>query len=229
MDMAAAVSAAVRARAWLARHGRLCIVWDLDDCLLKSEHLTDERDDALNTTVVEVGGGLPWQCPWMEHVDDDLMRFRTVLRPGVRAVLWLLLPYARHFVFTSATRGYMTNVLQLVDPRGDLLEPGDGTRFSASDFARGQLRREGKRVVALPAVRRLAGARAGGEGEGEGGGAGAGAGAGAGEGEGEGARAGGGAPTLLRAVLVDDQPKYHAAQPANGLLVPPFGSGAVLF
>ena len=50
---AGCIAAAVRVRAVIARHGLLTVVWDLDDCLIKSEHLRDETDEGLRCTVQE--------------------------------------------------------------------------------------------------------------------------------------------------------------------------------
>jgi hypothetical protein len=225
---AAGVLLAIRVRAALrAAGGRLVVVWDLDDCLIKSEHLRTETDAALSTTLCgpRCGGGMLAGDAEIEHVDDDLMVFRTVLRPHARLVLRLLRPFCAHVVFTSASRGYMLNILRgLLDDRAGLFErgaahadaaPADATArlrwrgpLSSSDFARGHLRRAGKDVretVVLAAGGGEAAAQEAAEAAAE-----------------EDVRKMLGA----RAVLVDDQPGYHIAQPHNGILVPTFAAEA---
>ena len=106
-------------------HGPLKVAWDMDDCLIKSERLEKlatqtpagyEKDASLRETVTArfrgavVGG---------EHVDDDLERYQTLVRPWARVVLFVLKNVCgvRNFVFTSASAGYMRNALALLDPR----------------------------------------------------------------------------------------------------------------
>ena len=235
---AAGVLLAIRVRAALrAAGGRLVVVWDLDDCLIKSEHLRTETDAALSTTLCgpRRGGGLLAGDAEIEHVDDDLMVFRTVLRPHARLVLRLLRPFCAHVVFTSASRGYMLNILRgLLDDPAGLFErgaapadraPADATGtarlrwrgpLSSSDFARGHLRRAGKDVRETVV---LAAGGGGGDGAAE---------EAAAEEEAAGAAAEEDVRQMLgaRAVLVDDQPGYHIAQPHNGILVPTFAAEA---
>ena len=114
---------------------QLDVAWDLDDCLIKSQRLSKELepDTSLNTTVTH-----RISTHEIVHVDDDQMIFRTVLRSFTHLILALLQPLCRHHVFTSASRGYMTNVVSLVE---HVLGPNtfQPKRLSCTDFPRHHL------------------------------------------------------------------------------------------
>mmetsp|Transcript_0 Transcript_0/g.1 ORF Transcript_0/g.1 Transcript_0/m.1 type:complete len:380 (+) Transcript_0:264-1403(+) len=137
-------------------NGYLDVVWDLDDCLIKSEKMGDElADPAMSTTVLYRRDGRAGTV--IEHVDDDLIPFRTRLRPWARLTIAALAPFCRQHVFTSATRGYMINVVSLVEGRDGRDSSGEAAfpflgpaRLSISDFPDGHLRKNGKPVDALP-------------------------------------------------------------------------------
>ena len=68
-------------------------------------------------------------------VDDDMIRFRTVTRPWAQFILSVLRPFCRHWVFTSATRGYMKNVVSLFEPpKMTSCRIFEDHRLSCSDF-----------------------------------------------------------------------------------------------
>ena len=119
----------------------LVVVWDLDDCLIRSERTHPERleeDPALNTTVLSRVG----RNREITHVDDDLMKFRTVARPWSKVVLRAIqaIGTVKQFVFTSASRGYMQNVVSLLEHDGSgIFEPSP--RLSCTDFGLSELAR----------------------------------------------------------------------------------------
>ena len=111
----------------------------------------------LHTTVVERVKGVTGLE--ITHVDDDLLRYKTVLRRYARLLLICLGPFCVQYVFTSATRGYMINVVSLVEagyhPESDQCKEGlserkfvffEKQRRSATDFPPRSLRTTGKDV-----------------------------------------------------------------------------------
>ena len=70
-----------------------------------------------------------------------MMRFRTVARPWAHFILCILHPFCRHWVFTSATRGYMKNVVTLFEPpKLTSRRVFETHRLSCSDFPKKFLR-----------------------------------------------------------------------------------------
>ena len=120
------------------------LVWDLDDVLIKSARIQEGPgmagglvlDAARNTTVEEDARTTTPAA--VVHVDDDQMIFRTVLRSFTHLILAMLQPVCRHHVFTSASRGYMKNVVSLVE---HVLGPNtfQPKRLSCTDFPRHHL------------------------------------------------------------------------------------------
>jgi len=108
----------------------LHIVWDLDDTVIKSDHICNVTDQTLKCTI------LSQHSYHFEHIDDDLMHFKTRIRPHARPVLFLLSLVSRQYIFTAASRGYMENVARVVDPRGNIFTK----KLSSSDFPKGTLR-----------------------------------------------------------------------------------------
>lgn len=164
---------------------KIHLVWDLDLCILKSVRVSDNEDPALHTVVIERFGGRSGKANL--HVDDDLMRYKTYLRGWTRFVLFFLKPFCFHYVFTSASRGYMTNVVDLLEG----LETDVGvtlfyeTKLSATDFPQKHLSINGKSVRELEIA----------------------------------IIKNGGSFRFHKVLLVDDQYRYHFAQPFNGVRV----------
>lgn len=105
---------------WYARYvkfSRMHIVWDLDRTLIVSETLERELPAEQAVTVLATdadGRGI-------EHVDDDCIRFHTVMRPWASFVLrFLHVMGAKQYVYTAATDGYMRNVCSMLDAHGTL-------------------------------------------------------------------------------------------------------------
>eukprot|EP01083_Nonionella_stella_P182762 658450_1 len=83
----------------------LRVVWDLDDTLIKSEQVEIYTDEAKQSSIVSMNRYV------LEHIDDDMMHFRTYIRPWARFVLSVLKWIGvKQYVFTSAAAGYMDNV-----------------------------------------------------------------------------------------------------------------------
>ena len=117
------------------------IVWDLDDTLIKSVHIETFKDESKRNTIVKMSKNV---C---EHIDDDIMYFRTYLRPYSRFVLSTFRFFgAKQYVFTSATVGYMDNVCKFIDPDNDIFQM---KKLSTSDFEKGDLRKNGKNIRLL--------------------------------------------------------------------------------
>mmetsp|Transcript_2232 Transcript_2232/g.2565 ORF Transcript_2232/g.2565 Transcript_2232/m.2565 type:complete len:427 (+) Transcript_2232:246-1526(+) len=183
---------------------KLKVVWDLDDCLIKSIPVTDEPE-ALKPSIEERQGGAEGFV--MIHVDDDLVRYRTVIRRWGRLILTILSPFSRQYVFTSATRGYMENVVSLieagyinvdsdVDSKPKSSYPFfEANRCSRTDFSDPRyLRTHGKNVNVATKDRNC------------------------------------GIENITigeRVVLIDDKVTYHIAQPLNGIHVKPFDENDV--
>lgn len=178
--------------------GPLKVVWDMDDCLIKSHRLEklasqtaagNEKDSALRETVTATFRGRSG-VPAGEHVDDDLERYQTLIRPWTRAVLFVLKNVCgvRNFVFTSASGGYMRNALAILDPRRLYF---DGA-LSMTDFPAYHLQ-GGKDPREL--LRRAGGAPK------------------------DGVHPSGVDLGPVCWVMVDDNPRYHQATPHNGLLI----------
>ena len=91
---------------------KIDVAWDLDDCLIRSLRISKELepDQSLNTTITERISDNE-----ILHVDDDQIRFRTTLRSFAPLILGILQPFCRQHVFTSASRGYMINVVSLAE------------------------------------------------------------------------------------------------------------------
>ena len=114
----------------------------------------EQKDIKLNTTVDEktrtchsiVHGEWSYSLFCMFNttastVDDDMMRFRTVTRPWAHFILCVLRPFCRHWIFTSATRGYMKNVVSLFEPPTKAsYRVFEDHRLSCSDFPKKFLR-----------------------------------------------------------------------------------------
>lgn len=124
------------------------------------------------------------------HIDDDLYKFTTVLRRYARLVLTMLLPFCFHYVFTSASRGYMINCVSLIEagyaqdaehfksfkpPR--LFKFFQPNRLSCTDFPERHLRNFGKSVKESTQSE------------------------------------------TAPAILIDDKSTYHYAQPLHGILI----------
>lgn len=128
--------ASIKSRVPLVKsEARIDVVWDLDDCMIKSERVRckgAEEDPSLNTTVIR------HETHEMIHVDDDLIRFRTRLRSFAHLVVGILQHICRQHVFTSATKGYMKNVVQLITRL--LPSSFSPKRLSCSDFERAHLK-----------------------------------------------------------------------------------------
>jgi len=110
---------------------KIDVAWDLDDCLIKSSGLpnsTDTPEDpSLNTTITH-----RLSLHEIVHVDDDLLRFKTKLRSFAHLVIGILQKFCRQHVFTSASKGYMINVVQLItDVLPNAFLP---KRLSCTDF-----------------------------------------------------------------------------------------------
>lgn len=118
---------------------RVTLVWDLDQTLIKSTKLNREGNVTLNSSITGREG--PFQ---FTHVDDDLIAFRTILRPYTRVLLAWTSLFCNNLVFTSASRGYMINILAFIDPHGQLFYPN---RLSVTDCPTQNLR--GGKDVAL--------------------------------------------------------------------------------
>eukprot|EP01083_Nonionella_stella_P086931 241682_1 len=119
----------------------LRVVWDLDDTLIKSEHLETYTDESKKCSIVKMNRYV------LEHIDDDIMHFRTYIRPWTRFVLSVLKWIGvEQYVFTSATVGYMNNVCIFLDPHHHIFE---AKRLSTSDFEKGFLRKNGKNIKLL--------------------------------------------------------------------------------
>lgn len=82
-----------------------------------------------------------------EHIDDDIMYFRTYIRPHARLVLRTLkFLGVKQWVFTSATVGYMNNICCFLDPHDNIFE---AKKLSTSDFAKRELSKKGKDIRLL--------------------------------------------------------------------------------
>ena len=137
------VAASVAALVIVKRIGKgLNIVWDLDDTLIKSEENKDwKTDESKKNTIMKI------ERYAFEHVDDDVMYFRTYIRPYARFVLSLFkFVGAKQYVFTSATVGYMDNICVFLDPNNNIFEE---RRLSTSDFEKGVLSKNGKDIKLL--------------------------------------------------------------------------------
>lgn len=120
---------------------RVNVVWDLDDTLIKSVHLETFEDESKRNTIIKMSNNV---C---EHIDDDIMYFRTYLRPYSRLILSSLRFFGvKQYVFTSATVGYMNNICKFLDPNNDIFE---SKRLSTSDFDKGFLSKTGKNIRLL--------------------------------------------------------------------------------
>ena len=110
---------------------KIDVAWDLDDCLIRSLRIKGlEPDQSLNTTITERISDNE-----ILHVDDDQIRFRTTLRSFAPLILGILQPFCRQHVFTSASRGYMINVVSLVENFFDQPKPlFQSKRLSCTDF-----------------------------------------------------------------------------------------------
>lgn len=128
------------------------------------------------------------------HVDDDLLRYTTVLRRFSRLLLATLGPFCKQYVFTSASRGYMINVVSMVEAgypqESEQFKQGlpervfaffEPKRLSATDFPPRSLRNTGKAVHNVVPEEGLS-----------------------------------------KAILIDDAVAYHKAQPTRGILVKRF-------
>ena len=75
------------------------VVWDLDDTLIKSVHLETFEDESKRNTIIKMSNNI---C---EHIDDDIMYFRTYLRPYSRLILSSFRFFGvKQYVFTSALK-----------------------------------------------------------------------------------------------------------------------------
>eukprot|EP00928_Gymnodinium_smaydae_P074080 TRINITY_DN57164_c0_g1_i1.p1 TRINITY_DN57164_c0_g1~~TRINITY_DN57164_c0_g1_i1.p1 ORF type:complete len:324 (-),score=38.03 TRINITY_DN57164_c0_g1_i1:223-1194(-) len=95
------------------------VIWDLDETLVSSEERYVKNPKPGKERVLRVE---PRQS--VEHIDDDGLHFVTTVRPHAFFVLKLLkmLPGCQQFVSTSASIGYMNNVLELLDPSGNVFK-----------------------------------------------------------------------------------------------------------
>lgn len=165
------------------------VIWDLDDTLIKSVHLTTYTDK--KNMIVEMN-----KSHVFEHIDDDMMHFRTYIRPYTRMTLfffkWIGI---KQYIFTSATVGYMNNISTFLDPNNNIFEK---SRFSTSDFQQRFLSRNGKNIKYLCNNYTTNDKPIGHETK---------------------------YITYLdmsRSILIDDKIKYHLPQPENGILCKTF-------
>lgn len=173
-------AAAGLAIAYRAITNPIHVVWDLDAVLISSQTPFEEA----------VTKFPPSRFPdSFDQVDDDFPfegkpNTRTFWRPGAKLLVTLLRPFAVQYVFTSAQGSYCQNVVNQLDPNGNIfLKVVHRDMFPPS-----QLGKTGKNIAPLFGLD-------------------------SGKLIGEAAR---------RAILLDDQPRYHKSQPQNGLLVHPF-------
>ena len=104
------------------------IVWDLDDTLIKSIYIDTYKDLSKKNNILKIENSV------MEHIDDDIMRFHTYLRPYARSTLFLFKWIgAKQYIFTSATYGYMNNVAKFLDPNNNIFE---SKKLSVTDLER---------------------------------------------------------------------------------------------
>eukprot|EP00931_Biecheleriopsis_adriatica_P076182 TRINITY_DN49919_c0_g1_i1.p1 TRINITY_DN49919_c0_g1~~TRINITY_DN49919_c0_g1_i1.p1 ORF type:complete len:346 (+),score=68.89 TRINITY_DN49919_c0_g1_i1:58-1038(+) len=91
----------------------LNVVWDLDETLISSDEKPVKKPVPGKEHIIKFSPPAE-----IEHIDDDGLHFVTTARPYALLVLKLLhvLPGCRQFVSTSASLGYMDNVLVLLDP-----------------------------------------------------------------------------------------------------------------
>lgn len=95
----------------------LRIVWDLDETLISSQELG--RTGMPQKEQVQIVSQ-----DSMQHIDDDGITFITYIRPHAKKLLRLLkFLNVKQYVFTSASRGYMNNVVHFLDPDSRIFEP----------------------------------------------------------------------------------------------------------
>lgn len=109
------------AAALAACHGvsrPLHIVWDLDETLVSSRQIERVSGEPPLTPNQILHIKRSEAVPSIEHIDDDAMHFVTHARPHAIALLHALrwLPGVQQHVSTSASPGYMKNILALLDP-----------------------------------------------------------------------------------------------------------------
>jgi hypothetical protein len=171
----------------------LHIVWDLDAVLIASHHPLAEAQAKFP----------PDEFPdSFDQIDDDFPieaqkpNTRTWWRPGAKLLVHLLRPFAIQYVFTSAQGSYCQNVVSQLDPSGRVFK-----RVVHRDMFPPNHLRQGKDIRMLfGAVSHAAAENAA---------------------VGDAARRRF-ARVAHRAVLFDDQLRYHRSQPENGVLVRPF-------
>jgi hypothetical protein len=94
----------------------LHLVWDLDQTLIRSV----QRSQTGKPQKEEIFCSC-WNK--MYHIDDDGITFETFMRPHARWLLSLFfLLRIKQYVFTSASQGYMNNVVTFLDPWGWIFE-----------------------------------------------------------------------------------------------------------
>lgn len=175
----------------IPEENKLDIVYDLDDCLIRSTFKRN-RSGTKNDEIVRHGGITGTQI----SASRDNFTASTYLRRWSRLVLTMFSPFARQYVFTSAPRDYMVNVVSLIEAgyaqdapvclgktpkaRFRFFEP---KRLSRDDVSATHLLKWGKELKEIVDSGRQ-----------------------------------------NKAILLDDAPKFHIAQPMRGLLVKPFPS-----
>lgn len=181
----AGLSAAGIYVAYRAKTNPLHVVWDLDAVLISSQTPFDKAvakfpPDQFPDSFDQVDDDFPF-------TDDGKPNTRTFWRKGAKLLVTLLRPFAVQYVFTSAQGSYCKNVVDQIDPSGQVFK-----RVVHRDmFPPSELGKTGKHIAPLLFDE------------------------------------GGGSNKLVgnaarRAILFDDQPRYHKSQPQNGLLVRPF-------
>jgi len=117
-------------------HPKLVVCWDLDKTIIYSKHITTHQDKSKWCTTVSSSKNS------FVHIDDDLMEFKTQIRPYTRLILQVMRPFATQVIFTAASRGYMHNVKEQLDPHSVIFSHA----LSINDFPKGHLREHGKDV-----------------------------------------------------------------------------------